>query len=81
MNEIYRRDETLFDTLSKTVNKGILKNYKEMRLFWEDYKNPAEPLFKITYNSYLKANKQDKGMESYSYVVALMVNYFETNSL
>jgi len=81
LNEIYRRDETLFDTLSETVNKGILKNYKEMRLFWENYKNPAEPLFKITYSSYLKANKQDKGMESYSYVVALMVNYFETNSL
>ena len=81
LNEIYRRDETLFDTLSETVNKGILKNYKEMRLFWENYKNPAEPLFKITYSSYLKANKQDKGMESYSYVVSLMVNYFETNSL
>ena len=80
LNEIYRRDETLFDSISETVNKGILKNYKEMRLFWEDYKNPAEPLFKITYNSYLKANKQDKGMESYSYVVALMVNYFEKNS-
>jgi len=81
LNEIYRRDETLFDSISATANKGILKNYKEMRLFWEAYENPAEPLFKITYGSYLKANKQDKGMESYSYVVALMVNYFETNSL
>jgi len=80
LNEIYRRDETLFDSISETVNKGILKNYKEMRLFWDDYKNPAEPLFKITYGTYLKANKQDKGMESYSYVVALMVNYFENNS-
>ena len=41
----------------------------------------AEPLFKKTYSSYLKANKQDKGMESYSYVVALLVNYFENKSL
>ncbi len=79
LNEIYKRDESLFESLSKTVNKGILKNYKEMRLFWEAYENPAEPLFKKTYGSYLKANKQDKGMESYSYVVALMVNYFEKN--
>lgn len=81
LNEIYRRDETLFDSLSETVNKGILKNYKEIRLFWEDYANPAEPLFKITYSSFLKANKQDKGMESYNYVVALLVNYFESTSL
>jgi hypothetical protein len=81
LNEIYKRDETLFDSISETLNKGILKNFKEMRVFWEAYENPAEPLFKITYSSYLKANKQDKGMESYSYVVALMVNYFENNSL
>ena len=81
LNEIHRRDETLFDSISETVNKGILKNFKEMRVFWEAYENPAEPLFKITYSSYLKANKQDKGMKSYSYVVALMVNYFENNSI
>ncbi len=81
LNEIYRRDETLFDSISESVNKGILKNFKEMRTFWEAYENPAEPLFKITYSSYLKANKQDKGMESYSYVVALMVNYFNEKSL
>ena len=81
LNEIYRRDEDLFESITKTVNKGILKNYEEMRKFWDGYENPAEPLFKITYSSYLKANKQDKGMESYSYVVALLVNYFETKTL
>ncbi|NCP51134.1 MAG: DUF3810 domain-containing protein [Flavobacteriales bacterium] len=81
LNEIYRRDEVLFDTITKTVHKGILKNYEEMRTFWEGYKNPAEPIFKKTYSSYLKANKQAKGMESYSYVVALFVNYFETKTL
>lgn len=81
LNEIYRRDEGLFDSLSETVDKGILKNYKETREFWEGYKNPTEPLFKKTYSSYLKANKQDKGMESYSYVVALLVNYFENTSI
>ncbi|WP_428743344.1 DUF3810 domain-containing protein [Tenacibaculum sp.] len=81
LNEIYRRDETLFNSITKTVNKGILKNYQNMREFWDAYQNPAEPLFKKTYSSYLKANKQDKGMESYSYVVALFVNYFETKTL
>lgn len=81
LNEIYRRDKTLFDSITKTVNKGILKNYKDMRTFWDHYENPTEPLFKKTYSSYLKANQQEKGMESYSYVVALLVNYFQTKSL
>lgn len=80
LNEIYRRDKALFDSITQTVNTGILKNYQEMRTFWEAYENSAEPLFKKTYSTYLKANKQDKGMESYSYVVALFVNYFEAKS-
>ena len=81
LNEIAKRDETLFESLIETVNKGILYNYKEARDFWDSYENPLEPLFKTTYSSYLKANKQAKGMESYSYVVALYINYFNEKSL
>jgi len=67
--------------LTKTINKGILKNYKEVREFWDSYKNPTEPLFKKTYNTYLQANNQEKGMDSYSYVVALLVNYYKNNPI
>lgn len=81
LNEIYRRDEALYNEIVESVNPGILKNYKEVRDFWEHYQNPLEPLFKTTFNAFLKANNQEKGMESYSYVVALLVNYFESNSL
>lgn len=77
LNEIYNRDECLYEDMVADVNKGILKNYKEVRDFWEVHQNPTEPLFKLFYGGYLKANKQNKGMESYSYVVALLVNYFE----
>lgn len=77
LNEIYRRDEALYESLAKNLNIGILKNYEEVRLFWEEHQNPAEPLFKSFYSGFLKANKQVKGMESYSYVVALLVNFFE----
>ena len=77
LNEIYRRDEALYESIVKNVNKGILDNYKEVRTFWEAHQNPIEPMFKIFYGNFLKANSQQKGMESYSYVVALFVNYFE----
>ena len=75
--ELYRRDQVLYESLIKTLNKGILKNYQEVQTFWESYKNPTEPLFKFTYNTFLKANNQKGGMKSYSYVVALIVNYYE----
>lgn len=81
LNEVYARDKTQFDVLIKTINKGILKNYKEANNFWRMYQNPLEPAFKITYNSFLKANHQSKGIDSYNYVVALLVNYFKSNAL
>ncbi|ALJ06444.1 amino acid permease [Pseudalgibacter alginicilyticus] len=76
LNEIYKRDEALYEITVKKVNYGILENYKEVRTFWEAHQNPAEPYFKLFYSNFLKANKQSKGMESYSYVVALLTNYF-----
>ena len=77
VNEVYNREPELFKQLVETINKGVRDNYKEVRDFWDSYKNPTEPLFKTTYNAYLEANAQEGGMESYSYVVALIVNYFE----
>ncbi len=81
LNEVYNRDKCLFEDLVADVNKGILKNYEESRKFWEAHDNPLEPIFKIIYGNFLKANNQSKGMESYSYVVALLVNYIEKYDL
>ncbi len=81
LNEIYRRDTCLFDDVVADVNPGILKNYEASRAFWQAHENPLEPFFKLFYGNFLKANNQAKGMESYSYVVALLVNYLEGNPL
>ena len=79
--ELYKRDPEKYKELTAMVNTGVLKNYQEVQDFWRGYENPTEPLFKSTYNNFLKANNQVKGMESYSYVVALLVNYFQEKSL
>ena len=77
LNELYIRDKAKADELLKRIRPGILENYKEVRIFWEMHTNPFEPLFQYTYNGFLKANNQKDGMKSYSYVVALLVNYFD----
>ena len=66
-----------YETMLPTVNFGILESYREMREFWLSYKNPFENLSKAFWDQFLKANNQSKGIESYSYMVALVVNYFE----
>ena len=81
LNELYRRDEVVYEELLTNINKGILANYQEAYDFWMSYQNPLEPIFKDTFDTFLKANNQEKGIESYSYAVALMVNYFKDKDL
>lgn len=77
LNELYIRDKATADKLMATVNFGIRENYREVREFWARHTNPFEPIFQYSYNSFLKANNQQSGMKSYSYVVALLVNYYD----
>ena len=79
ISELRKRDRPLSRGLWETVNKGIIKDFNASYQFWQAYKNPFEPVIKKGYSAYLKANKQDKGVASYNYVVDLLISYFETS--
>jgi len=81
INEVYMRDPEAYCDLLLLMNTGILKNYKEVQEFWLSYKNPLEPIFESTFDQFLKASNQSGGIESYNYVVALLVNYFDNKPL
>ncbi|SRX55670.1 DUF3810 domain-containing protein [Aequorivita sp. CIP111184] len=81
INEVARRDQAKYDQLLTTINPGILISYKEMRDFWDSYQNPFEVFSKMFWDNFLKANNQSRGIMSYDYMVALVVNYFEDKSL
>jgi len=81
LGEIRGRDTDKFNEMTNKINKGIIKNYINVSNFWRKYENKAEPVFKSTFNAYLKANNQKGGIKSYSYVVALLVNYYREKEL
>jgi hypothetical protein len=63
------------------VNQGIKENFREMSDFWLSYENPMEPVFKSVFSTFLKANNQAQGIDSYDLVVSLLVTYHEKHSL
>ena len=75
LQELRRRDNEAYTELLNALHPGILKDFRESSKFWKAYNNPLEPLIKRIYSHFLKANNQEKGIESYSYVVALLVDY------
>ncbi|MDR6967591.1 hypothetical protein J2X31_001603 [Flavobacterium arsenatis] len=75
------RDEKVLEELQQKIRPGILKNYEESDAFWMKYNTPIEDGFKFFYDNFLKMNKQEDGLESYSKFVNLMVNYYKEKEL
>ena len=81
LSDVYQRNPAAGELLSAKIKPGILANCRQSRDFWMAYQNPLEPLLAKFYGGYLKANNQPAGMQSYNYVVALLVNYFKKRPL
>ncbi|MEO5777613.1 MAG: DUF3810 domain-containing protein [Flavobacterium sp.] len=81
LENVIMKDEERFNALLPTVNKGILKNYKESELFWEQYDTFIDKGFHAFYDQFLKANQQKDGLESYSKFVDLLINYYKEKEI
>ena len=77
MNAIRKVDRETYERLYGLLHKGVQKNYQELRDFNAAYENPVEPIFEAVFHSFLKANNQPDGIQSYSKVVHLMVGYHQ----
>jgi hypothetical protein len=74
------RNPELLKKLLPTIHPGILKNYRESQVFWESHQTFIDTAFEIFYDNYLKWNKQEDGLDSYSKFIDLLVNYYQDKS-
>ena len=77
ISELRKRDPEQYNEVIKNINEGIFKDFKAANDFWDQYENPLEPFIKKGYNAYLKSNNQEKGIQSYNYVVDLFIKYYK----
>jgi hypothetical protein len=79
LSECRKRKDIDYKLLYQKMNTGVIQQYQELSSFWERYKNPLEPLFKKSYDTYLKANNQSAGINSYNLVLGLLLHQFQNN--
>ncbi len=75
LGEVYYLDKAVFEEYKDCINFGVRENFRESQEFWDAYANPFEPFIKQFYSSFLNINNQPEGIESYSYVTDLLINY------
>lgn len=67
-------DKEMYKTYFGKLNIGMQKNIQKNHDFWDSYQTPLEPFFKRFYDAYLKANRQEEGIQSYNEMVGYLVN-------
>ena len=75
------RNPTLGKQLLAEINPGVLQNFEDAQIHWQQYETFVEDGFKIFYDNFLKANQQKDGLESYSKFLNLLVNYSKNNTI
>lgn len=81
LSAMEKRQEGASEPYLSKINKGIRENYRESRAFWDAHRTFIDDGFEAFYDTFLKANSQEDGMEGYSKFVDLMVNYYRNKPL
>lgn len=75
-------DTVLHKELKARISAVVKADFKEERLYWQGYQNELNVVTGIFYDSFLKANNQPRGLDTYNRMVTLvMAMYRERKGL
>lgn len=76
--EIREKNPELHKLYIKNLNIGVIKNIQEKNEYYLKYQNKYRIFFKKNYDIFLKINNQKAGIKTYSLVVDLLINSFQS---
>jgi len=76
-SQLYQVDYCAARVNTRSYHQWVKKDIQTYKDFIYGKQNRVEPMAKWVYDSYLKANQQTKGIESYDDVIAWIINYHE----
>lgn len=76
MNALYKADHGAWQELRRQITGPMLTDWEDNNFYWQSYKSPVTEASGNIYDSYLKANGQELGMQSYGACVDLLVAYY-----
>ncbi len=75
-NELYVRDSIAAKNNYRQLDTLVKKDVAELQEYWRKSDNVVEPVIKLFYDHYLKANQQSKGVQSYNEVIGWLIAYY-----
>ena len=76
--EIKKINPQIHKLYIKDLNVGVIKNIQQKNEYYLKYQNKYESFFKKNYDIFLKINNQKAGIKTYSLVVDLLINDYQS---
>lgn len=76
MNELYRADYAAWKEIRLTLNENVEADLQANSQFWDKYEGVMAEVSDKVNDTYLKANGQSEGVQSYDMMVSLVVAYY-----
>lgn len=75
MNTLYKYDREEYEKIYQKLDPDVLTDLQANREFWNQYEGRTAEIAKKVNDTYLKANNQKDGVDSYDKMVDLLVAY------
>ncbi|MHC5309883.1 DUF3810 domain-containing protein [Myroides sp. LJL116] len=75
LGELNKKESEEFLAILQSIPQGIKDNILENAVFWHKHRNFTDSFFTLFYDTFLKVNNQQHGLQSYSKFVDLLINY------
>jgi hypothetical protein len=76
-HELFQTDSVTAKNYYEQLDPLVKKDSRELHEYWRKSDNVVEPIIKIFYDRYLKANQQARGAKSYNEVVGWLIAYYK----
>ncbi|MBQ1817976.1 MAG: DUF3810 domain-containing protein [Clostridia bacterium] len=81
MSALYKADPEAYDEISGTYGEAVLRDLKDYSAHCDKYESELRRSAQELNDGYLKANNQEKGVDSYEEDVALYLRIFDSRGL
>lgn len=76
MNALYRKDAAMAMALRETYSEGLSRDMAHYADFWRMYEGKTNEVADRVNDTYLKANRQEDGIQSYGRMVDLLLGHY-----
>ena len=75
--ELFYRDSLAAKSNYKQLDTLVKTDVAELKNYWKNNENAIEPIIKIFYDHFDKANQQTEGVKSYNQVIGWLIAYYK----